>query len=86
MTNEIEDRITQLENAIADYIAEVRIDRIESRIERKERRIEQQEEHQKQKELRELTIQLTAAVVGLIALQKRDYSESGNCENMNVPD
>ena len=40
MTNETEDRITRLENAIADYIAEARIERIESRIERKEYRIE----------------------------------------------
>ena len=86
MANEIEDRITRLENAIADYIAEVRIDRIESRIERKERRIEQQEYRQEQREMRELTIQLTAAVIGLIALQKGDFSESGNCENVNAPD
>lgn len=65
MSKETEDRITHLENAIAVYIAEVRIDRIESRIERKERHIEQQE-------LRELTKQLSVAVIGLICLQKNE--------------
>ena len=52
MTNETEDRITRLENAIADYIAEARIDRIESRIERKEYRIEREEIRQDRKEVK----------------------------------
>ena len=70
MMNEAEDRITRLENAIADYIAEDRIDRIESRIERKEYRIEREEIRQHRKEVRELLTKLSTAVVDLIDLKK----------------
>ena len=65
MSKKTEDRITRLENAIADYIDEARVDRIESRIERKERHIEMQE-------LRALTAKVSNAVIDLVDSQKNE--------------